>query len=41
MKLKQTYVPPMHHPWKKTSCDAFVVKQKHRLEYDQSSAYIK
>ena len=40
-KPKQTYIPPMTHPWKKASFDAFVAKQKHRLEYDQSSAYIK
>ena len=40
-ELNQTYIPPMTHPWKKASFDAFVAKQKHRLEYDQSSAYIK
>ena len=40
-ELKQTYIPPMTHPWKKASFDAFVAKQKHRLEYDQNSAYVK
>ena len=32
---KQTYVPPMTHPWKKASFDAFISKQKHRNEYNQ------
>ena len=37
---KQAYVPPMTHPWKKASFDAFISKQKHRPEYDQSSVNV-
>lgn len=38
--VKQHYVPPMSHPWKKASFDSFLAKQKHRLEYNQNGAYI-
>ena len=37
---RQYYIPPMTHPWKKKSFDAFLAKQKHRPEYDQSGAYV-
>ena len=40
-KIKPAYIPPMTHPWKKSSFDAFVAKQKHRLEYEKNSAYVK
>lgn len=29
---KKLYIPPMNHPWKKASFDAFVKKQKHHQE---------
>lgn len=35
---KKVYIPPMTHPWKKKSFDAFLAKQKHRLEYQQNGA---
>ena len=37
---KQHYVPPMTHPWKRKSFEAFLAKQKHRPEYNQNSAYV-
>ena len=39
-KIKHSYIPPMTHPWKKSSFDAFLAKQKHRLEYNQNSANV-
>ena len=27
---KKQYIPPMNHPWRKASFQAFVKKQKHR-----------
>ena len=37
---RQYYIPPMTHPWKKKSFDAFLAKQKHRPEFNQSGAYV-
>lgn len=38
--IKQQYIPPMTHPWKRKSFEAFLAKQKHRSEYNQNSAYV-
>jgi hypothetical protein len=32
-KVRKQYIPPMSHPWKKKSFDAYLAKQKHREEY--------
>ena len=40
IKTKKTYIPPMTHPWKKASFDAFLAKQKHRLEYNQNGTNV-
>ena len=37
--VKNYYIPPMTHPWKKKSFDAFLAKQKHRPEFIQNGAY--
>ena len=37
---KQQYIPPMTHPWKRKSFEAFLAKQKHRSEYNQNGAYV-
>lgn len=39
-KPKQQYIPPMTHPWKKKSFEAFLAKQKHRPEFNQNGAYV-
>lgn len=39
-KIKQKYIPPMTHPWKKASFEAFLAKQKHRPEYQQSGVNV-
>lgn len=39
-KIKQLHIPPMTHPWKKASFDAFLAKQKHRPEYNQNSVNV-
>ena len=38
--IKKQYIPPMIHPWKRKSFEAFLAKQKHRPEYNQNGAYI-
>ncbi|MGN0967359.1 MAG: ISNCY family transposase [Candidatus Coprovivens sp.] len=40
IKTKKIYIPPMTHPWKKASFDAFLAKQKHRLEYNKNGANV-
>lgn len=37
---KKLYIPPMTHPWKRKSFEAFLTKQKHRPEYNQNGAYV-
>lgn len=32
-KKVKKYIPPMSHPWKKASYDAFIAKQKHRARH--------
>lgn len=39
-KIQKIYIPPMTHPWKKSFFDAFLAKQKHRLEYNQNGANV-
>jgi len=35
-KTKRIYIPPMNHPWRQKSYDAFVAKQAHRMEKEAS-----
>ena len=39
-KIQKIYIPPITHPWKKSFFDAFLAKQKHRLEYNQNGANV-
>lgn len=39
VKEKKKHIPPMSHPWKKASFDAFIARQKHRPEYN-NQAYV-
>lgn len=40
IKTKKVWIPPMEHPFKRASFQAFVQKQKHRQNRDSSGAYI-
>lgn len=37
---KHHYIPPMSHPWKRKSFEAFLSKQRHRPEYNQNGANV-
>ena len=40
-KIKQTYIPPMTHPWKHKSFMAFLSKQKHHADLNnQNDVYV-
>lgn len=39
-KPKKQNIPPMTHPWKRKSFEAFLAKQKHRPEYNENGVNV-